>query len=238
LAPKFDNEPSKTAVAAQVAPKVIGVTQASSWTRRLRWIAVAGALLGYAALSQYSASPANPHAHSIGAALAIAPVLLGAVVLLWLWTWRLTALILSALASAFLYRTWPVVERNFEWLDLAEQCGIYALVAAIFVRSLFANRVPACTQLANQMYGVLTAAEITYTRRATTAWAAFYVLLTLAILGLFFTLSRTNWYLFVNFGTWGLMLIAGVADHIIRRRVLPRREQGGMLSVIRRSFIG
>jgi uncharacterized membrane protein len=238
LAPQFDNEPSKAAVTAHVAPKVIGVTQSSSWIRRLRWIAAAGALLGYAALSQYSASPANPHAHSIGAALAIAPVLLAVLVLLWLWTWRLTALILAALASVILYRTWPVLERNFEWLDLAEQCGIYGLVAAIFVRSLFANRVPACTQLANQMYGVLTAAEITYTRRATTAWAAFYVLLTLAILGLFFTLSRTNWYLFVNFGTWGLMLIAGVADHIIRRRVLPRREQGGMLSVIRRSFIG
>ena len=212
--------------------------EASSSTRRLRWIAAAGALLGYAALSQYSASAANPHAQSIGAALAIAPVLLAGLVLLWLWTWRLTALVLAASAGALLYRNWPLLERNFEWLDLAQQCGVYGLVAVVFVRSLWANRVPVCTQLANQMYGTLTAAEIGYTRRATAAWAAFYVLLTLAILGLFFTLPQTAWYLFVNFATWGLMLIAGVADHAIRRRVLPRHEQGGILTIIRRSLTG
>lgn len=238
MVPQFDNEPSKPAVTAQVAPEAAGVTQASSRTRRLRWIAAAGVLLGYAALSQYSASPANPHAQSIGAALAIAPILLAALVLLWLWTWRLTALALAALASALLYRSWPVLERNFEWLDLAQQCGIYGLVAVIFVRSLFANRVPACTQLANQMYGTLTAAEIAYTRRATAAWAAFYVLLTLAILVLFFALPQPAWYVFVNFATWGLMLIAGLADHAIRRRVLPRHQEGGILTIIRRSLVG
>jgi uncharacterized membrane protein len=201
-------------------------------------LAAAGALAGYAALSQYSATPSNPHAKSIGAALSIAPVLLAALVLLWRWSWRWTALILAALASALLYRSWPVIERNFEWLDLVEQCGIYGLVAVVFVRSLLANRVPLCTQLANQMYGTLTAEEIGYTRRATAAWAAFYVLLTLAILGLFFTLPQTAWYLFVNFATWGLMLIAGVADHAVRRRVLPRHEQGGILTIIRRSLTG
>jgi uncharacterized membrane protein len=199
---------------------------------------VAGALLGYAALSQYSASPTNPHAHSIGAALSIAPVLLGAVVLLWMWTWRRTALALAVSAGVILYCSWPVLERNFEWLDLAEQCGIYGLVAAIFVRSLCANREPACTQLASQMYGTLTAVEIAYMRRATMAWAAFYGLMALAVLGLFFALSQSRWYLFVNFATWGLMIIAGIVDHTLRRRVLPRREQGGILKIIRRSLIG
>jgi uncharacterized membrane protein len=155
-----------------------------------------------------------------------------------MWGWRRAALVLAVLASVILYRTWPVLERNFEWLDLTEQCGIYGLVAAIFIRSLCANRVPACTQLANQMYGTLTAVEIAYMRRATAAWAAFYVVLTLAILGLFFLLSQSHWYLFVNFATWGLMIIAGVIDHALRRRVLPRREQGGILHIIRRSLIG
>jgi uncharacterized membrane protein len=238
LAAQFDNKPLKPAVTTEVAPAAAGVTQVSSWTRRLRWIAVAGALLGYAALSQYSASPANPHAQSIGAALSIAPILLGALVLLWLWTWRLTALVLAALACALLYRNWPVLERNFEWLDLAQQCAIYGLVAVIFARSLFGNRVPVCTQLASQMYGTLIAAEIAYTRRATVAWAAFYFLLTLAILILFFALPRPAWYMFVNFATWGLMLIAGLADHAIRRRVLPRHQEGGILTIIRRSLTG
>lgn len=237
LAAQFDNEPLKPAVTPEAAPEVVsGVTETSSWTRRLRWIGGAAALLGYAALSQYSASPANPHAQSVGAALAIAPVLLVALVLLWLWTWRLTALALAALAGELLYRNWPILERNFEWLDLAQQCGIYGLVAVVFVRSLLANRVPVCTQLASQMYGTLTAVEIEYTRRATAAWAAFYILLTLATLGLFFTLSQPGWYLFVNFATWGLMLIAGIVDHAIRRRILPRHERSGILTIIRRSL--
>jgi len=238
LAAQFDNKPLKPAATAEVAPEIADVIQASSWSRRLRWIAATGALLGYAALSQYSASPANPHAQSIGAALAIAPILVAALVLLWLWTWRLTALVLAALASALLYRGWPVLERNFEWLDLAQQCGLFGLIAVIFVRSLFANRVPACTQLAVQMYGTLTAAEIAYTRRATVAWAAFYFLLALAILVLFFSLPQPAWYLFVNFATWGLMLIAGLADHAIRRQVLPRHQEGGILTIIRRALIG
>jgi uncharacterized membrane protein len=196
----------------------------------------ASALLGYAALSQYSATPSHPYAKSVGAALSIAPVLLAGLVLLWLWTWRWTAVVTAALASGLLYRGWPIIERNFEWLDLVEQCGIYGLVVVVFVRSLSANRVPVCTELATQMYGTLTAVEMRYTRRATAAWAAFYALLMLAILGLFFALPRADWYLFVNFAAWGLMLIAGVVDHVIRRRVLPRHEQGGIVSIIRRSL--
>jgi uncharacterized membrane protein len=112
------------------------------------------------------------------------------------------------------------------------------LIAASFARSLFAGRIPICTQLASTMHGTLTPAEIAYTRRATVAWVVFYALTAVAILVLFFAEPLRVWSLFVNFGVFGLMIFMGVADHALRRRVLPRHPAGGILTIIQRALIG
>lgn len=210
----------------------------SSRPQRRRVIVIAVILLGYAALSQYSASSANSHAKTIGAALSVVPVLLIAVALLWWWSWRVSALLIAALSSVLLYFNWPLIERKYEWADLVQQCGIYSLVTLVFARSLSASRTPLCAQLAHQMYGELTAIESVYMRRATAAWATFYGLLTAAVLGLFFAVPLRQWSLFVNFIAWGLMVIAAFVDHALRRRLLPRHREGGILALIRRSLAG
>jgi len=218
-------------------PPPISVNAASStWAHQLQLTAIAALVIGYAALSHYSAS--SPNAKGLAAALSVAPVILIGVILAWRWTQPLTALLIAAAVGACLYRYWPVIEKNYEWADLAQQCGVYGLVALSFARSLFGDRVPICTQLANQIHGALTPAEIAYTRRATAAWVVFYVLMTLAIFILFFAVSLRAWSFFVNFATFGLMMLMGLADHAIRRRVLPRHPRGGILAVIRRSLIG
>jgi uncharacterized membrane protein len=198
--------------------------------------AVAVLVIGYAALSHYGAS--SPDARGVGAALSVAPVLLVGLILAWRWTRPLMALLIAVTLCASLYRFWPAIKNHFEWSDLIQQCGAYALVAAGFARSLFAGGVPLCTQLAIKMHGALTPVEIAYTRHATVAWAIFYALLAAAILALFFAVSLPVWSLFVNFATFGLMILMGLADHAIRRRVLPRHPGGGILAVIRRSLTG
>jgi uncharacterized membrane protein len=135
-----------------------------------------------------------------------------------------------------LYLEWPFIVSHYEWSDLAQQCGIYGLVALFFARSLFAGRVPVCDQLARQMYGALTPAESAYMRRATAAWAAFYLTLAAAILVLFFAAPLRIWSLFTNFVTWGLMVLAGFVDHALRQLLLPRHRQGGILTLIRRAL--
>jgi uncharacterized membrane protein len=170
--------------------------------------------------------------------LSVGPVLLIGLILAWRWTSPLTALLIAAVSCALLYRCWPAIERNFEWGDLIQQCAVYGLIAASFARSLFAGRVPICTQLASTMHGVLTPAEIAYTRRATIAWVVFYVLTTVAIPVLFFVAPLRIWSLFVNFGVFGLMIVMGIADHALRRRVLPRHPAGGILTIIQRALIG
>jgi uncharacterized membrane protein len=73
-------------------------------------------------------------------------------------------------------------------------------------------------------------------RRATAAWSIFYALMTAAVLALFFVASPRLWSLFTNFVTWGLMVLAGVVDHALRRLLLPRHREGGILTLIRRSL--
>jgi uncharacterized membrane protein len=219
-------------------PAPIARAEDSSSPRRRRVIVITAILLGYAALSQYSASSTGSHAKTIGAALSVLPILTIAVILLWWWRWRFSALLTAALSSVLLYRNWPLIERNYEWADLLQQCGICGLVALAFARSLFASRIPLCTQLAQQMYGTLTPIEGAYMRRATGAWAIFYGLVTASVLGLFFAVSRRDWSLFVNFIMWGLMILAGFIDHALRRRLLPRHRAGGITTLIRRSLIG
>jgi uncharacterized membrane protein len=226
---EFDTD-SNAPVAVQEA-----VPRTPQWRRA---VIITVILLAYAALSQYSASSAAAHAKTIGAALSVMPVPAIAVVLLWWWSWRLVALLIAAGSCVLLYRYWPLIERNYAWADLVQQCGIYALVAMLFARSLTASRIPLCTLLAQQMYGELTAIENAYMRRATAGWAMFYGLMTVVILALFFTISSRQWSLFVNFVAWGLMVLAGFVDHALRRRILPRHREGGILTLIRRSLAG
>lgn len=204
--------------------------------QRIQVAVVLALIIVYAVLSHYSAS--SPDKKGLGAALSIGPVLLIGVVLLWRWTQRLTALLVAAAVCAVLYVYWPLVEGNYKWADLAQQCVAYGLVALSFARSLFEGRVPLCTQLAGKLHAVLTPADIAYTRRATMAWLAFYGLLTLAIFVLFFVTSLRVWSIFVNFGAFGLIMLMGLADHAIRRRVLPRHPGGGILAALQRSLIG
>ncbi len=156
--------------------------------------------------------------------------------MLWLWRWRFAALLIAMLSGVLLYLEWPFIQSHYEWSDLAQQCGIYGLVALFFARSLFGGRVPVCGQLAHQMYGALTPDELVYMRRATVAWGAFYFLLAGAILVLFFVVPLRIWSVFTNFVTWGLMVLAGFVDHVLRRLLLPRHREGGILTLIRRAL--
>lgn len=172
----------------------------------------------------------------MGAALSIGPVLLIALVIMWFWKWWLAALATALVSGTLLYLQWPFIESHYEWSDLAQQCGIYGLIALFFARSLSAGRVPVCAHLAEQMHGPLTLAEVAYMRRATAVWAMFYFLLGATILILFFVVPLRVWSLFTNFVTWGLMVLAGFVDHALRQLLLPRHRQGGILTLIRRAL--
>jgi uncharacterized membrane protein len=202
-------------------------------TRQL--VAVVAVIGLYALISHYAYS--HPEAKGLGAGLSVGPVVLIGVALAWSWTPRYVAIALSAALVGLTAWAWPFLETHYQWSDLVQQAGAYALVALSFARSLRPGRVPTCTQLAVQLHGPLAPAETTYTRRATWAWAIFYGLLSLSIIVVFLTASTHQWSLFVNFGTFGLIALLFLADHALRYRVLPRRP-GNLRGTILQALTG
>ena len=192
-------------------------------------------IVGYAALSHYSNSV--PDAKGLATALSIGPILLIGGVLLWRWSHPLVAAALLAIVGVLLFHYWPLLTRYYEWSDVIQQCAAYAVVSLSFARSLVGGRVPVCTQLSDKLHGPLTPVEIAYTRKATVAWTVFYALLAAVILILFFTAPLRTWSVIVNFGSFGIIGLMFIADHAIRRRVLPHRP-GGILAALRQSLHG
>ena len=202
-----------------------------------RQIAIlAGVIIAYAALSHYSNE--EPQARGLGAALSVGPVLLIGLILAWRWLPRLLAALATLATIAALLRWWPQIRENYEWADLAQQCGIYLLIAWGFARTLTGGRMPTCAQIAVRLHGPLSAPETAYLRAATLAWAGFYLILAVLILALYFIAPLSLWSAFVNFGVFCLIALMALADHLLRQRVLPPRHSGGLLTALRQALIG
>src|ERR1700690_2144317 len=127
-------------------------------------------------------------------------------ILLGRWTRPLIALLAAPLLGAVPFAYSPAVGKIYSWSAFLQQSVLYGLVAIAFVRSLFGDRVPLCTQLAGELHGALAPVEIHYMHRATLAWAAFYSLLTTTIVILYFVAPLRIWSLFVNFAALGLIV--------------------------------
>jgi len=199
-------------------------------------IVVAAFVGGFALLSQYSYN--SPEAQGLGAGLSVGPIALVGIVLAWRWTPRLIAALLTLGIGILLVLYWPFLKTHYEWSDLIQQVGAYAMVATGFGRSLWPGRTPLCTQLATQIHGPQSPVELRYTRYATWVWFAFYTLLALAILVLYFHAAPRTWSLFTNFGSFGLIAAVFLADHGLRRLILPRRPGGGMFAALLQSVTG
>ena len=205
------------------------------WRRRLQLAAIVVFLVAYAGLSHYGNSAAKTH--DLGVSLALGPVLVVGLLLVWRWTHHLLVALATAVGTAMLLRHyWPVLEKNFPLVYLLQEGGFYSLLAASFGRSLVGNRVALCTQLADQIHGPLTPQEVRYTRRVTAAWALFFVSITAATLGLFLYAPLRTWSLFANFCVVPLIGLMFVAEYAVRRRVLPHAQRRGILAAVRVYF--
>jgi uncharacterized membrane protein len=193
-------------------------------------------ILCYAALSFYSDS--KPDARNLATALSLAPIVLIGLALAWRWCRRLVAASICVLSAGLLYYSWGFFRLHYEWSNLLQQVGAYALVALGFVRSLSPGQVPLCVKFAGELHGPLSPDEIAYGRRATVSWAAFYALLALAITVIFFIAPAHVWSLFVNFGTFGLIGVMFAVEHALRRRSLPHSRRGNTVVALRQFLIG
>jgi len=204
---------------------------------RLPYAAAPICILAYAALCHYTNSIAGAP-RELGAALALAPLTVIGTGLAWRWAHPLAALAVLASMGLAIFAAWPLLEKNFSWVYLLEECSLYGLLALSFARSLLEGRVPICTLLADQVHGPLTAPELRYTRRITAAWALFFALLVATTLGLFLWAPLRIWSLFSNFCALPLVLLMFIGEYAVRRRVLPMSSGAGFVATLRIYFAG
>jgi uncharacterized membrane protein len=201
------------------------------WGRRLQYAVACILVITYAGLSHYCNSAG---AHGLGAALALMPLTVLALALVWRWT-PLAAVPLAAGLAALLYDFWPLLEKNFSLLSLVQESGVYSLLGLTFSRSLLRNHVALCTQLADKLHGPLSSLEVLYTRRVTAAWAVFFFIIAASIL-LFLRTPLRIWSIYSNFCVLPLVGAMFVAEYLVRRRVLPQVKRAGLLATVRVYF--
>ena len=206
------------------------------WRRRLELAAIVVFVVAYAGLSHYGNSVAKTH--DLGVGLALAPVLMIGVLLLWRCTSVWAALPAMAAMALLLRQCWPLLEKNFSMVYLLQECGFYSLMAASFGQSLLKDRVALCTQLADKLHGPLSPQEVLYTRRVTAVWALFFVLITAATLSLWAFAPLRIWSLFANFCVVPLMGLLFAAEYAVRRCVLPQGQRRGILAAVQVYFAG
>ena len=204
------------------------------WRRRLQLAAIVVFLIAYAALSHYGNSVAKTR--DLGVVLALAPVLMIGLLLVWRAMPHWAVLPTAAGTALLLHHYWPLLEKNFPLVYLLQESGFYSLMAVSFGQSLLGHRVALCTQLADKLHGPLSPQEVLYTRRVTAVWALFFALITAATFGLYCFAPLPIWSLFANFCVIPLMGLLFVAEYAVRRRALPQVQRRGILAAVQVYF--
>jgi uncharacterized membrane protein len=200
--------------------------------RRLQIAAAGLTFVGYAGLSHYCNSTGSPN---LGAALALTPMTVLALVLCWRSTPPLAAAFATGAIGATLYYSWPLFAGHYPLLYLMEQSTVYVL-GLTFLGTLRGGRTALCTRLADRVHGPLTAGEVLYTRRVTAVWGSFFFGVAALSVSLFVLASLRVWSFYINFCVPPLIIVMFAVEYAVRRRVLPQVKRVGVVATMRVYF--
>ncbi len=199
--------------------------------RILRGLGIAALVIGYPLLAHYTNQSA--HNSSLGAVVAIAPVVLIALVLAWRSSQRLMMLGILVLICVALWAGWATLEQNFGLVYWLQHVGLQLILFITFGRTLVAGRQPLCTRFALAVHAPLTPQHEIYTRQVTVAWTLFFAVMALTSTLLFFLAPLTLWSVFANFLTLPLVALMFIAEYVIRRWALPDLRRTRILDAVR-----
>lgn len=172
-----------------------------------------------------------------GALLAIAPYLLGALVLSWRSRQRLALLLACLLAAAALWANWSTLAAGFSWIYLLQHAGTFAVLAILLGRSLAPGATPTISRLAMMVRaGPLPPLVARYTRRVTLGWAVFFAVMSVSSLVLYFSGQIAAWSVLINLLTAPLIVAVFLIEYLLRRRCIPAEMRTGLLESVRVAF--
>lgn len=171
-------------------------------------------------------SSASGQASAWGAALAMAPLVLAASVMLWRWPQRWWAALVALGLLAVLVVSWRFLTTQVAWLYFVQHLGIYGLLCALFARTLGGPGESLVTQMARKVHGgVLTPRQAVYTRQVTLAWSIFFAGMVVVSIGLFAWASLATWSTFANLLGAPLVGLMFLGEMAWRRKTLPAHER-------------
>ena len=199
--------------------------------KQVRWLAIAAVVIGYAILANYTNQSA--HNGTLGALLALAPIVLTSLVLAWRSAQRTAMLGLITLAGSALWLSWPLLTRHYGWIYWLEHESVQWVLFLTFARTLIANRQPLCSQFAETLHGPLTPAHARYAEKVTIAWAAFFAVMIITSSWLFFMYPIGIWSIFSNFVFLPLVILMFIVEFIIRQWALPDIAHANIMDAVR-----
>lgn len=122
---------------------------------------------------------------------------------------------------------------SVQWLYLLQHAGMHLALALWFGLTLRPGRRPLISALAQRVHGTLSAEMEVYTRHVTLAWVGYFVLITTASLGLFFSGRFAWWSLLANVLTPIAMVLMFVGEYLLRYRLHPEFERVSIGSAMR-----
>ena len=199
--------------------------------RVMRWLGIAVLVIGYPLLAHYTNE--SKQNTNLGAAVAIAPVLLIGFLLAWHSPHRLIMMGVLVLSCVALGAAWPVLENHFEVVYWLQNMGMQLVLLMTFGRTLIAGRQPLCTRFAEALYGPVTPQHEIYTRQVTVAWMVFFAAMALVSTLLFFFAPLAIWSIFSNFLTLPLVALMFIAEYRVRKAVLSDMPNMHILDAVR-----
>lgn len=197
----------------------------------LRIIGIAAVIIIYSVLANYTNQ--SIHTGTLGALVALAPLALATVLLVLNSKQRMRMLTLSIFAGILLWLAWPLLKQHYGWIYWLEHESLQFILFVTFTRTLFANRKPLCTQLAEIIHGTLTSAQLSYAYKVTVAWALFFATMIITSTSLFFMYPIGVWSVFSNFVFLPLVALMFIVEFIIRKRVLPDIAHASIIDTVR-----
>ncbi len=108
----------------------------------------------------------------------------------------------------------------------------HVVLFGLFAVSLQRDATPVITRLAVAMRSELSTKEVVYTRGATIAWAAFFLIMAILSGGLALFSSDTTWSWFVNVISYALAALFFVLEFRVRQLILGNRVDYGFVDFL------
>ncbi len=201
--------------------------------RTARWIGVAALVVGYPVLAHFTNQSAS--LRPLGAAVAVAPLVLIALALAWRSPRRGLMLGVLALACGALWLAWPALSQDFAVIYWLQHAGMQFALLVVFGRTLIPGQLPLCTRFARAVHAPMTLSppHERYTRQVTLVWTLFFAVMGVASTALFFLAPLPTWSVFANFLTPLLVALLFIVEYRMRHWLLPHIPPTHILDAVR-----